>query len=89
MSTREHPHQHDHGHAHSGHGHSHAPADFNRAFVIRMALNLAFVAAEVFYGLAANSLALLADAGHNLSDVLGLGAAWTGALLSQRRSPRT
>lgn len=83
MSTHGHPHEHDHGHG--LHGHSPAPADFNRAFAIGMALNFAFVAIEVFYGLAANSLALLADAGHNLSDVLGLGAAWTGALLSRQR----
>ena len=85
MSSPEHPQQHDHGQAHGGHGHSHAPADFNRAFAIGMALNFAFVGIETFYGLAANSLALLADAGHNLSDVLGLAAAWTGALLSRRR----
>ena len=88
MSSPEHPHQHDHGHAHGGHGHSHAPVDFNRAFAIGMALNVAFVGIETFYGLAANSLALLADAGHNLSDVLGLAAAWTGALLSRRRPNR-
>lgn len=64
----------------SGHDHSHAPASFNRAFAIGIALNLAFVAVEAFYGWKINSLALLADAGHNLSDVAGLVLAWGGAL---------
>ena len=73
-----------HDHAH-GHHHDHAPKDFGRAFAIGMALNLAYVAAEAFYGVAAHSLALLADAGHNLSDVLGLGGAWLAAALLRRR----
>jgi len=60
--------------------HNHAPANFNRAFAIGIALNLAFVIIEVFYGWRVNSLALLADAGHNLSDVAGLVLAWGGAL---------
>ena len=60
------------------HGHSHAPAQFNRAFAIGIALNIAFVAIEGFYGWKINSLALLADAGHNLSDVAGLVLAWGG-----------
>lgn len=90
MSGHEHPsHQRDdrlgHQHDHGGHAHTHAPESFNRAFAIGIALNFAFVAAEVFYGLTAHSLALIADAGHNLSDVLGLAAAWTAALLSRRR----
>ena len=76
----EHRHDHhDHGHRHDGghgHGHSHAPASFGRAFAIGIALNIVYVAAEAVYGVLANSLALLADAGHNFSDVLGLGAAW-------------
>ena len=67
----------DHGH---GHGHSHAPANFNQAFAWGIALNLAFVAVEAIYGWKVNSLALLADAGHNLSDVAGLVLAWGGAL---------
>jgi len=64
----------------AGHDHSHAPANFNKAFAIGIGLNLAFVAIEAFYGWKINSLALLADAGHNLSDVAGLVLAWGGAL---------
>lgn len=60
--------------------HDHAPANFNRAFAIGIVLNLAFVGIEAFYGWRVNSLALLADAGHNLSDVAGLVLAWGGAL---------
>ena len=66
-------------------GHSHAPANFDRAFAIGIALNLAFVAIESFYGWQINSLALLADAGHNLSDVAGLVLAWGGALAGRVR----
>ena len=62
------------------HDHSHAPANFNRAFAIGIVLNIVFVAIEGFYGWRVNSLALLADAGHNLSDVAGLVLAWGGAL---------
>ena len=62
---------HSHG-AHGGHGHVHAPVNFDRAFVVGVALNITFVAAEVIYGLSAHSLALVSDAGHNASDVLGL-----------------
>jgi len=72
-----------HGHAHS-HGHDHAPGDYGRAFAIGIALNLVYVAAEAGYGLAAGSLALLADAGHNLGDVLGLGLSWGAAMLGRR-----
>ena len=60
--------------------HDHAPAAYNRAFAIGIALNVTFVAVEAFYGWRVNSLALLADAGHNLSDVVGLVLAWGGAL---------
>lgn len=60
--------------------HDHAPAKFNRAFTIGIALNIGFVAMEAFYGWKVDSLALLADAGHNLSDVAGLVLAWGGAL---------
>ncbi len=67
------------------HGHSHAPANFNRAFAIGITLNIVFVAIEAFYGWKINSLALLADAGHNLSDVAGLVLAWGGALASKLR----
>jgi len=79
-----HDHGHAHGHAH-GHGHHHhAPADMGRAFAIGVALNTAFVAAEVVAGLWSSSLALLADAGHNLSDVLALLLAWGAAVLAKR-----
>lgn len=73
----------DHHHDHT-HGHSHAPADFGRAFAIGTALNLGFVAIEGAAGLWTDSVALLADAGHNLSDVLGLLVAWAGAELAKR-----
>lgn len=78
-------HAHDHGHAHS-HGHVHAPASFGRAFAIGITLNTALVVAEAIYGYLANSTALLADAGHNLSDVLGLVVAWA-ASIAARRAP--
>ncbi len=83
-------HQHDHDHDdhdhHDGHhhGHSHAPADFGRAFAVGIALNGAYVVAEAGYGFFANSLALLADAGHNAGDVVSLGLAWLAAWLSKR-----
>ncbi|MDO8386593.1 MAG: cation diffusion facilitator family transporter [Polaromonas sp.] len=67
------------------HDHGHAPADFNRAFAIGIVLNIVFVAIEAFYGWRINSLALLADAAHNLSDVAGLVLAWGGALASKLR----
>ena len=73
-----------HAHDHHGPGHSHAPASFGTAFAIGIGLNTAFVLIEAGYGLAANSMALLADAGHNLSDVLGLVVAWAAATLSKR-----
>ena len=91
-----HPPEHGHGHqehedhGHDGHGHGigghvHAPASFGRAFAIGIALNSAYVLAEAFYGVAVHSLALLADAGHNLGDVLGLAAAWAASILNDRR----
>ncbi|WP_375465655.1 cation diffusion facilitator family transporter [uncultured Methylobacterium sp.] len=76
---------HDHGHAH-GHGHVHAPKDFGRAFAIGILLNAGFVILEAGYGFAANAMSLVADAGHNLSDVLGLLVAWTAAVLAKRRA---
>jgi len=73
----------------AGHDHSHTAANFNRAFAIGIVLNLAFVAIEAFYGWKINSLALLADAGHNLSDVAGLVLAWGGTLAVRLRpNPR-
>lgn len=80
---------HDHGHSHGRGGHVHAPASFGRAFAIGTALNAAFVAAQVFYGLAAHSVALLADAVHNLGDVLGLVIAWWAMRLAKRRPTLT
>ena len=78
-------HDHHHAHAKAAHkGHNHAPADYGRAFLIGIILNLGFVADEAFYGLLSNSVALIADAGHNLSDVLGLLLAWGAATLSKR-----
>jgi cobalt-zinc-cadmium efflux system protein len=80
-----HDHGHDHGHGH-GHGHVHAPANFGKAFALGITLNTALVLAEATYGYIGNSTALLADAGHNLSDVLGLVIAW-GASIAARRAP--
>ena len=77
-----------HSHADHRHGHHHPPVEFGRAFAIGIALNLGFVAVEATYGFLANSMALLADAGHNLSDVLGLAAAWLGAVLAKRPPSR-
>jgi cobalt-zinc-cadmium efflux system protein len=74
-------HSHDHDHSH---GHESAPGH-GRAFAIGVALNLGFVAIEAVYGILANSMALLADAGHNLSDVLALLLAWGASILAQRQ----
>lgn len=82
---------HHHGpaaHSHGSHGHSHAPKDFGRAFAIGTVLNLGFVLVEGLAGIATGSMALLADAGHNLSDVLGLLIAWGGASLAKRPASR-
>lgn len=96
QSDHDHGHDHDHhdhhDHDHHGHhhglghhhGHSHAPDHFGRAFAIGMGLNLAFVIGEAFYGVLGHSMALLADAGHNMSDVLGLGAAWLASWLGRK-----
>lgn len=67
------------------HAHSHNPRNYNRAFAIGVALNMAFVILEATIGIMADSLALLADAGHNLSDVLGLLLAWGASILTQRQ----
>jgi cobalt-zinc-cadmium efflux system protein len=66
------------------HNHSHTPNNFNRAFAIGTVLNLLFVVIEAGYGFLANSLALIADAGHNLSDVLALLLAWGAMALAGR-----
>ena len=93
----DHDHAHDHGHAHhhghhghSHHGHSHhgqghhAPSGFGGRFLLAAALNAAFIAVEVVFGLRANSLALLADAGHNFSDAIGLIMAWVAWWLGKK-----
>ncbi len=72
---------HSHGHSH----HSHAPADFGKVFAIGIGLNITFVIIEATFGLISNSMALIADAGHNLSDVLGLVIAWVASILARRR----
>ncbi len=66
------------------HLHHHGPTAFSRAFAIGIALNLAFVVVEAGYGWRVGSLALLADAGHNLSDVAGLVLAWVASLAAGR-----
>jgi cobalt-zinc-cadmium efflux system protein len=82
-----HAHARPHGHAHAGHGHHHpAPDTMGRAFALGIALNTGFVAVEAFYGWISGSLALLADAGHNLSDVAGLVIAWA-ALAAAKLQP--
>lgn len=68
-----------HNHQHSG------PANVNRAFAIGIALNLGFVGIEVFYGIVSGSLALIADAGHNLTDVFSLIIAWVASYLAKRK----
>src|SRR5215831_10033117 len=75
----------EHGdHDHRGRAHVHAPASFGVAFAVGIGLNLTFVAVEFVYGVLANSVALMADAGHNLSDVLGLVIAWIASVLARR-----
>ena len=82
-----HPHgTHPHG-THNHGGHHHGPARYDRSFALGALLNIGFVMVEAVYGLLANSTALLADAGHNLSDVMGLLLAW-GAVWLGRRLPR-
>lgn len=83
--SKSHHHSHSHSHGH-GHAHSHgAPKNFNKAFAIGIILNLLFVIIEATYGVLAESLALVADAGHNLSDVVGLVLAWSALWLAQRK----
>jgi cobalt-zinc-cadmium efflux system protein len=68
----------------NGQGHSHAPASFGRAFALGVGLNATYVILEVVFGLLAHSLALVADAGHNLGDVLSLALAWVASILVRR-----
>ena len=72
-------HAHDHSHAHSR-----EPVRYDRAFALGVGLNVAFVLVEVGFGFYANSVALIADAGHNLSDVLALLLAWGASVLAHR-----
>lgn len=79
-----HHHGHDHGHAH---GHHHGPVDTGDwRYVVALALNLGFVIAEFWAGVVSGSTALMADAGHNLSDVLALALAGGAAWLARRRA---
>lgn len=77
---------HDHAHGSNRSEHSHAPADFGRAFLIGIILNTGFVIVEAAYGWISGSMALIADAGHNLSDVLALILAW-GASVAAKKAP--
>jgi len=73
----------------AGHSHAHVHAtDYGRAFAIGISLNLGFVVVETIFGFLAGSMALVADAGHNLSDVLGLVVAWAGAKMAQTSASR-
>jgi cobalt-zinc-cadmium efflux system protein len=84
-NAHHHHHGHDHGHSHGHQGHHHhAPASFGAAFAIGAVLNIGFVVAEAAYGVLGHSVALLADAGHNLGDVLGLLVAWAASILSKK-----
>lgn len=67
------------------HHHHHAAPDYNRAFAVGVALNIVFVVIEVIYGVMADSLALITDAGHNLSDVFGLLLAWGASYLAGKQ----
>lgn len=86
-NTHHHNHSQDHGHSH-GHHHQ-VPVNFNKAFAIGITLNLIFVLIEGSFGFFSNSLALLADAGHNLSDVLGLVIAWIASVLVRKKPTDT
>jgi cobalt-zinc-cadmium efflux system protein len=78
-------HRHSHaGHSHGGHSHGAATADFGRAFAIGVGLNGTFVAVEAGFGIASGSMALVADAGHNLSDVLSLLIAWGASVMARK-----
>jgi cobalt-zinc-cadmium efflux system protein len=84
MTGHDHGHG-GHGHDHGGHGHHHhVPARMDGAFAVGAAINMAFVVAEAVFGLTANSVALVADAAHNLGDVLALLLAWGAAWLTRR-----
>lgn len=78
-----------HGHDdHAGHSNGHAPKDFGRAFALGIAIQSSFIIAEVVVGLASHSLAVIADAGHNVSDVLALGLAWGASHVGRRKASK-
>ena len=77
------------GHNHSGHSHNHSVGDTNAAFKIAVALNIGIVAFEAAFGFLSNSIALIADSGHNLTDVLGLVLAWGANVLAKRLPTQT
>jgi cobalt-zinc-cadmium efflux system protein len=77
-----HPHEH-HGHAHDGH--HHVTPNYDRAFMVGFLLNAGFVIVEFTFGILAHSVSLIADAGHNLSDVLGLTISWVAIWVSRRQ----
>jgi cobalt-zinc-cadmium efflux system protein len=78
-------HGHAHGHSHGHVGHSHAPDHFGFAFAAGVTLNTVFVVAELVFGYAANSLALISDAVHNFSDVISLLLAWAALWLARKQ----
>ncbi|MEB3309589.1 MAG: cation diffusion facilitator family transporter [Snowella sp.] len=84
-NNAEHHHPHHAHKEHSHSGHHHGPVNYNRAFLIGFILNVIIVAVQIIFGLLSNSLALLADAGHNLGDVIGLVIAWGASWLVLRR----
>jgi cobalt-zinc-cadmium efflux system protein len=84
-SQHDHAHDHDHGHSHGHVGHSHAPDHFGFAFAAGVTLNTVFVVAELAFGYAANSLALISDAVHNFSDVISLLLAWAALWLARKQ----
>ncbi len=81
----DHPHSDRHDGDHSHGGHAHAPKDFGWAFAVGTSLNVGIVVLEAFFGFWSNSMALLADAGHNLSDVFGLLLAWGASALVKKK----
>jgi cobalt-zinc-cadmium efflux system protein len=84
-SPHNHSHDHGHNHGHDPHGHDHALPGHGRAFAIGIALNVGFVIIEAYYGWVSGSLALLADAAHNLGDVGGLLLAWAAFAAARLR----
>lgn len=86
--SHSHVHAHSHNHGHTHH-HHHAPKNYNSAFAIGVVLNTLFVIIEGVYGYFSHSLALMADAGHNLSDVAGLAIAWGAFWLTTKKPTST